>query len=167
MTQPVSCQIGRGGSPCDMGTRSAETSFLELSVAWRGLTTQGPMGQEAKRDIECRWQGTMWRARKRGKPNHNGAGVHSDLPSLPHFCFLRAGLQLPTGLTTYKMAQPVSCHIGRGGSPCNMGMRGAETSSPELSVAWRGLTTQGPMGPRRLRGMLSRGSKGQRGGQGS
>ena len=39
-----------------MGTRGAETGSPELLVAWRGLTTQGPMGQEARRDIERREQ---------------------------------------------------------------------------------------------------------------
>src|ERR1700761_997006 len=82
------------------------------------------------------------------KDERETAGSRCELlPPLPRFHFPGAGLQLPTGLTTYKTARPASCHIGRGGSPHNMGTRGAETGSPELSVAWRGLTTQGPVGP--------------------
>ncbi len=48
------------------------------------------------------------------------------------------------------MAWHASCQIGRGGSPSNtLGMRSTETGSPELSVAWRVLTAQGPMGQER------------------
>ncbi len=45
---------------------------------------------------------------------------------------------------------PVSCQIGRGGSPSNtLGMHGTETGSPEFLAAWRRLTAQGPMGQER------------------
>src|SRR6266702_2994095 len=48
------------------------------------------------------------------------------------------------------MAWHASCQIGRGGSPSNtLRMCGTETSSPELSAAWRVLTAQGPMGQER------------------
>jgi len=62
-------------------------------------------------------------------------------------------------LTTYKTARPASCQIGRGGSPRNMGTRGAETSSPELLVAWRGAHNSEAHGPKKPRGTLSGGGK--------
>jgi hypothetical protein len=80
-------------------------------------------------------------------------------PPLPRFRFPGTGLQLPTGLTTYKTARPASCQIGRGGSPRNMGTRGAETSSPELLVAWRGAHNSEAHGPKKPRGTLSGGGK--------
>jgi hypothetical protein len=82
----------------------------------------------------------------RTKEERNQGSAHFNLPPLPRFHFLGAGLQLPTGLTTYKVAWLASCQIGRGGSPRNMGTRGIETGSPELLVTWRRLTAQGPMG---------------------
>ncbi|KAH9012353.1 hypothetical protein EDB84DRAFT_1444733 [Lactarius hengduanensis] len=106
--RPASCQVGRGGNPYNTGTHGAETGSPELLAAWRGLAAQGPRGQ----------RGTL------------GGD----------------GLQLPTGLTIYKTARPASCQAGRGGNPYNTGTHGAETGSPELLAAWRGLAAQGPMG---------------------
>jgi hypothetical protein len=80
------------------------------------------------------------------KEERNQGSAHFDLPPLPRFHFPGAGLQLPTGLTTYKMAWLASCRIGRGGSPRNTSKRGAETGSPELLAAWRGLAAQGSVG---------------------
>lgn len=51
-----------------------------------------------------------------GKGGRKTAGGRCEPPptSPPRFRSLRAGLQLSTGLTTYKMARPASCRIGRG-----------------------------------------------------
>jgi hypothetical protein len=54
--RPASCQEGRGGNPRNMGMHGTETGSPELLVSWRGLMAQGPMGQEAKRDVERRRQ---------------------------------------------------------------------------------------------------------------
>src|SRR6266702_8234655 len=80
---------------------------------------------------------------------HEGHGYVSGPltpPSLP-----LPGNRSPTdhqiNLLQKESAWPASCQIGRGGSPSNtLGMRSAETSSPEPSAAWRELAAQGPMG---------------------
>ena len=130
------------------------TSSPNLSRFWltRGLILTLEEAHNSGAHGPWRPRGTL----SRGGTRHCGGqgreteleqgGVHCDLPPLPCFCFPGADLQLPTGFTTYKTVRPVSCQIGRGGSPCNTGTRSAETGSPELLVAWRGLTTQGPMG---------------------
>src|SRR6266581_513446 len=83
---------------------------------------------------------------------HKGRGYVSGPltpPSLP-----LPGNSSPTdhriNLLQKESARPVSCQIGRGGSPSNtLGTCGAETGSPELLAAWRRRAAQGPMGQER------------------
>jgi hypothetical protein len=125
-----------------MGTRDTESG----SVAWRG-----PM-----RPRETLSGGGEGHPDKRGTKS---GSLHFNLPPLPRFHFPGAGLQLPTGLTTYKMAWLASCRIGRGGSPRNTSKRGAETGSPELLAAWRGLAAQESVGQGGQRGRWAEGTR--------
>ena len=98
------------GSPCSMDMHGTETSSPELSVAWSRLTAQGPMdpgGQEGRlmevtTDIQTKEEQNQ---------------VSPTLTSHPPSLFSGAGLQLPTRVTTNKVAWLASCQIDRGAVP--------------------------------------------------
>ncbi|KAH9024716.1 hypothetical protein EDB84DRAFT_1440322 [Lactarius hengduanensis] len=154
MARPASCRVGRGGNPYNTGTHGAETGSPELLAAWRGLAAQGPMGQEAR---EGRWAEMTARpascqAGRGGNPYNTG--THGTETGSPELLAAWRGLaaQGPMGQEAREgrwaemTARPASCQAGRGGNPYNTGTHGAETGSPELLAAWRGLAAQEPMG---------------------
>ncbi|KAF8268990.1 hypothetical protein EI94DRAFT_1699862 [Lactarius quietus] len=139
-------EIGGGGG----GNEDCKLPDRQRGQPYHGYTWHRPA------PLSFWWLTAQGPRRPRGTPSGGGDGhpdrgkkpdsAHFDLPPLPRFHFLGAGLQLPTGLTTNRLAWLASCQIGRGGSPHNMSKCGVETGSPELLAVWRGLAAQGSVG---------------------